>query len=111
VGDDVTDQGLPPPPVVNFIPIRVDHSGSLPRRSSAKNPPPQPQQQQQKREGSVSGTARTMPRSPAPPRKGGAQEEGGDQALLAKLDNIRQEVENLGQRINNFKVRQVPWFK
>ncbi len=109
VGEDATDQGLPPPPVVNFIPIRVDHSGSLPRRSSAKNPP-QPQQQQQ-REGSVSGAARTMPRSLAPPRKGGAQEEGGDQALLAKLDSIRQEVENLGQRINNFKVRQVPWFK
>jgi hypothetical protein len=46
-----------------------------------------------------------MPRSPAPPRKGQQEGVSEDMALLTKLDTIRQEVEKLGERIQNFKVR------
>lgn len=45
-----------------------------------------------------------VPRSPAPPRKATTVGEGGENAvLLNKLDTIRQEVEKLGERIQNFK--------
>jgi hypothetical protein len=48
-----------------------------------------------------------MPRSPAAPRKGGGPEEDQQQMVqLNKLDSIRQQVEQLGERIQNFKVRE-----
>lgn len=111
--EDVPDHGSasvpPPPPVVNFIPIRVEHGGGTARTEpqrggSGMSAAPT---KSQPREGSVessSGGVRTMPRSPAPPRRSGQQEGGGeDQPLLTKLDTIRQEVEKLGERIQNFK--------
>lgn len=96
----------PPPPVVNFIPIRVEQGGSSSGRSSSatrQKQQPVPEVQAQTEEGEIQRGG-TMPRSPAPPRKGG--DSGGENAaLLNKLDTIRQEVEKLGERIQNFKVR------
>ena len=99
------------PPVVNFIPIRVEHGGPSSTKSSdgarsgsvtrgGQQPPEGPPTD------AVGSGVRTMPRSPAPPRKTTGQEGGGENmALLNKLDTIRQEVEKIGERIQNFKVK------
>lgn len=109
-GSDVPDHpsgtgGPAPPPLVNYIPIRVEQGPPAPSRSRDGRSVSATRQQPPPAEKEIESVQRTaVPRSPAPPRKATTVGEGGENAvLLNKLDTIRQEVEKLGERIQNFK--------